>query len=236
MLLPDLFHLCLHHLILINKLIIRNSAFSILIPPELLFFVLLSDKCRSLIVSYIMLLIESLVWIDSRLVFLCFIVSKSRFQRVEILTNNVLVVVVVCCILRRYSTLRLRVASFRNYCSVLTHYMCWWNLVIPLFFRKHVWRNLTLRVVMSAVRPLLFITYLINLGIRLLKLLLLLLELLVLLMPRKHAFNIIAGHRTWAGITVTVHIALNTIGELRAIIIMRRWQFWSYLLSAMRIT
>ena len=49
---------------------------------------------------------------------------------------------------------------------------------------------------MSAVRPLLFITYLINLGIRLLKLLLLLLELLVLLMPRKHAFNIIAGHRT----------------------------------------
>ena len=142
---------------------------------------------------------------------------------------------IVCCILWRNSTLGFRITSFRNYSGILTHYVCWRNFAISLFLWKHALRDLTLGMVVSTVRSLLFITLLI-LWIRLLLLLmLLLLQLLELLMSSKHAFDIIARHWTWARISVAIQVALNTICELWTVIVMRRRQLRSNILSPISI-
>jgi hypothetical protein len=55
MLLPNLFHLSLHHLVLIDKLIIGDSAVSILLMVELWFF--LDYEGYSLLVFLLLLMV-----------------------------------------------------------------------------------------------------------------------------------------------------------------------------------
>lgn len=134
-----------------------------------------------------------------------------------------LVVLIVSCILWWDLTMMFRITSFWNYSRILTHYMSWWNLTISLFVSKHIWWNLAFCVMMRTVRSLLFFTLLVDLIFWLLVCLLLLLHLLELLMSSEHSFYIIARHGTWAWISITVYIAMDSVCKLRTVIVMRWW-------------
>lgn len=100
-----------------------------------------------------------------------------------------LIVVIVCRGLRGYSTGRLLVATFRNYSRILAQNVSRRDLMFSLVVLEQVWGNLALRVVMSTVWPLLFVTWLVHLRIGLVILLLLLLQ--NLLVSGEHSLDII---------------------------------------------
>ena len=100
-----------------------------------------------------------------------------------------LIVVIVCRGLRGYSAGRLLVATFRNYGRILAQNVSRRYLMFSLVVLEQIWGNLALRVVMSTVWPLLFVTWLVYLGIGLVILLLLLLQ--NLLVSGEHSLDII---------------------------------------------
>lgn len=100
-----------------------------------------------------------------------------------------LIVVIVCRGLRGYSAGRLLVATFRNYSRILAQNVSRRDLMFSLVVLEQIWGNLALRVVMSTVWPLLFVTWLVYLGIGLVILLLLLLQ--NLLVSGEHSLDII---------------------------------------------
>ena len=100
-----------------------------------------------------------------------------------------LIVVIVCRGLRGYSTGRLLVATFRNYSRILAQNVSRRDLMFSLVVLEQIWGNLALCVMMSTVWPLLFVTWLVYLGIGLVILLLLLLQ--NLLVSGEHSLDII---------------------------------------------